>query len=98
LTLLFVYPIFDLFLVVGAVMFYFRGRSISIDKEYNFWIFVSVAVFCFFIADLLFGTNEVFGFLENAIELDLLYVVGYSVFGIAFITKMKYSIKKNSNN
>jgi hypothetical protein len=98
LTLLFVYPIFDLFLVVGAVIFYFRGKSISIDKEYNFWIFVSTAAFCFFIADLVFGYNDLFAFLENVTQVDLLYNVGYLLFGVAFMTKMKYSIEKNSNN
>ena len=97
-TLIFVYPIFDLFIVSGAVMFYFRGKDISIDKGYNFWIFVSAAAFFFFIADLLFGYNDLFNFLENVTELDLLYDVGYLLFGVAFIIKIKYAIEKNSNN
>lgn len=94
LTLLFSYPIFDLFIVVGAVMFYFRGKAISIGKEYNFWIFVSAAAFFFFIADLIFGYNDLFGFLESVYKLDLLYDVGYLLFGIAFIIKVKYTIEK----
>lgn len=94
LTLLFVYPIFDLFVVVGAVMFYLRGKAISIDKEHNFWIFVSAAAFSFFIADLIFGYNDLFGFLENVTELDLLYDVGYLLFGVAFIIKIKYTLEK----
>jgi hypothetical protein len=96
LILLFVYPIFDLFVAVGAVMFYFRGKAISIGKEYNFWIFISAGALCFFIADLIFGYNDLFGFLENATELDLLYVVGYLLFGVAFIVNIKYTLKKNT--
>jgi hypothetical protein len=94
--LLFVYPIFDLFIVIGAVMFYFRGKAISIDKEHNFWIFVAAAAFFFFIADLIFGYNDHFNFLENATELDILYSVGYLLFGVAFIVNIKYTLKKNS--
>ena len=80
--------------MVGAVIFYIRGKAISIDKEYNFWIFVSAAAFCFFTADLLFGYNDLFSFLENVTELDLLYDVGYVVFGVAFIIKIKYTLEK----
>ena len=94
LILLFVYPILDLFIVVGAVIFYIRGKAISINKEYNFWIFVSAAAFCFFTADLLFGYNDLFSFLENVTELYLLYDVGYVVFGVAFIIKIKYTLEK----
>jgi hypothetical protein len=94
LTLLFVCPIFDLFLMVGAVMFYFRGRSIFIDEEYNFWILVSTAAFCFFIADLVFGYNDLFAFLVNVSQLDLLYNVSYLFFGVAYVIKIKNTLKK----
>jgi hypothetical protein len=94
--LLYVYPIFDLFIVVGAVIFYFRGKTISIDKEYNFWIFVATAAFFFFIADLIFGYNDLFNFLEYITQLDILYSVGYLLFGVAFIVNIKYTLKKNS--
>jgi len=98
LTLLFVYPIVDLFIVVGAVMYYFKGKSISINKGYNFWIFISAAGFFFFIADLLFVYNDLFNFLENANLFDLFYDIGYVLFGVAFIVKIKYTIEENRNN
>lgn len=98
LTLLFVYPIFDLSIVVGAVMYYFRGKAISINRGYNFWIFVSAAGFVFFIADLIFVYNDLFNFLENVNLVDLFYDIGYLLFGVAFIVKIKYTIEENRNN
>ncbi len=98
LTLLFVYPIFDLFIIVGAVMYYFRGKAISIDKGHNFWIFISAAGLFFFIADMIFGYNDLFNFLENVNLFDLFYVIGYLLLGAAFIIKVKYTIEENKNN
>lgn len=98
LTLLFVYPIVDLFIVVGAVMYYFRGKSISINKAHNFWIFISAAGFFFFIADLIFVYNDLFNFLENANLFDLFYDISYVLFGVAFIVKIKYTIEDNRND
>ncbi len=47
LILLFAYPIVDLFIVAGAIMYYFRGRSISLNKEntvldihFLLWVFL----------------------------------------------------------
>lgn len=97
LTLLFVYPIVDLFIVVGAVMYYFRGKSIYINKGYNFWIFISAAGFSFFMADLIYIYNDLFNFQENANLFDLFYDIGYVLFGIAFIVKIKYTIEENRN-
>ncbi|CAN5807323.1 hypothetical protein BH23THE1_BH23THE1_18680 [soil metagenome] len=62
---MFIYPIFDLFIIVGAVMYYFRGKAISINKGHYIWIFVSAAGLFYFNADLLFGYNDLFNFLEN---------------------------------
>ncbi len=98
LTLMFLYPIFDLFIIVGAVMYYFRGRAISINKGHNFWIFVSAAGLFFFIADLIFGYNDLFNFLENVNLFDLFNDIGYLLFGVAFIIKVKYTIEENRNN
>lgn len=98
LTLLFIYPIFDLFIIVGAVMYYFRGKAISINKGHYFWIFVAAAGVFFFIADLIFGYNDLFNFLENVNLFDLFYDIGYSLFGVAFIIKVKYTIEENRGN
>lgn len=97
LTLLFVYPIFNLFIIVGAVMYYFRGKAISINKGHNFWIFVSAAGLFYFIADLIFGYNDLFNFLENVHLFDLFYNIGYMLFGVAVLIKVKYTIEENRN-
>jgi hypothetical protein len=97
LTLLFIYPIFDLFIIVGAVMYYFRGKTISINKGHNFWIFVSAAGLFFLIADLIFGYNDLFNFLENVYLFDLFYNIGYMLIGVAVLFKVKYTIEENRN-
>jgi hypothetical protein len=100
LTLLFVYPIVDLFIVLGSIMFYFRGRTISINKGHNFWIFISAAGLIFFIADVIFGFNDLFKFLseEDIYLSDLFYNIGYLLFGIAFILRISYLILSDRNN
>jgi hypothetical protein len=97
LTLSFIYPIFDLFIIVGAIMYYSRDKSISINKGHNFWIFVSAAGLFFFIADLIFGYNNLFNFLENVHLFDLFYNIGYMLIGVAVLIKVKYTIEENRN-
>ena len=103
LTLLFIYPMVDLFIVMGSIMFYLRGRTISLNKGHNFWIFISVGGLVFFVADIIFGFNDVFGILsnENFYLSDLFYNVGYLLLGIAFVVRISYLVfsdKKNSND
>jgi hypothetical protein len=100
LTLLFVYPIVDLFIVLGSIMFYFRGRTISINKGHHFWIFISAAGLVFFVADVIFGFDDLFKILtEDDIYLsDLFYNIGYLLFGIAFIVRIRYLIRSDRNN
>ena len=98
LTLMFVYPIFDLFIIVGAAMYYLRGKAISINKGHNFWFFVSAAGLFYFIADIIFGYNDLFNFLENVYLFDLFYTLGDLLFGVAILTKVKYTIEENSSN
>lgn len=100
LTLLFVYPIVDLFIVLGSIMFYFRGRTISINKGHNFWIFISAAGLVFFVADVIFGFNDLFKILteDNIYLSDLFYNIGYLLFGIAFIVRIRYLIQSDRNN
>lgn len=100
LTLLFVYPIVDLFIVLGSIMFYFRGRTISINKGHNFWIFISTAGLVFFVADVIFGFNDLFKILtdDNIYLSDLFYNLGYLLFGIAFIVRIGYLIQSDRND
>lgn len=99
LTLLFVYPIVDLFIVLGSIMFYFRGRTISLNKGHNFWIFISTAGLVFFVADVIFGFNDLFKILteDNIYLSDLFYDLGYLLFGIAFIVRIGYLIQSDRN-
>lgn len=106
LTLLFVYPIVDLFIVMGSIIFYLRGRTISLNKGHNFWIFISMGGIIFFVADVIFGFNDLFRILsdENTYLSDLFYNLGYLLFGIAFIVRISYLAflpdagNTNSNN
>lgn len=106
LTLLFVYPIVDLFIVMGSIIFYLRGRTISLNKEHNFWIFISMGGIIFFVADVIFGFNDLFRILsdENIYLSDLFYNLGYLLFGIAFIVRITHLTflpdagNTNSNN
>ena len=91
LILLFTYPLFDLFIVVGSIMYYFRGRTISLNKENNDWIFISLFGFIFFIADLAFGYNDIFNIINNDYLFDLYYNIGYLLLGIAIIIRLSYS-------
>ena len=79
-------------------MYYLRGKAISINKGHNFWFFVSAAGLFYFIADLIFGYNDLFNFLENIYLFDLFYTIGDLLFGVAILTKVKYTIEENSNN
>ena len=91
LILLFAYPIFDLFIVAGSIMYYFRGRTISLNKENTYWIFISFFGFFFFIADLAFGYNDIFNIINNDYLFDLYYNIGYLLLGIAIIIRLGYT-------
>ena len=88
--LLFTYPIVDLFIVTGAIMYYFRGRTISLNKENTFWIFISFFGFSFFIADLAFGYNDISNIINNDYLFDLYFNIGYLLLGIAIIIRLSY--------
>ena len=100
LTLLFVYPIVDLFIFLGSMMFYFRGRIISINKGHNFWLFISAAGVVFFVADVIFGFNDLFKLLaeDDIYVSDLFYNLGYILFGIAFIVRISSLIMGDKSN
>ena len=90
LILLFAYPIVDLFIVAGALMYYFRGRSISLNKENMYWIFIFFFGFFFFIADLAFGYNDIFNIINNDYLFDLYFNIGYLLLGIAIVIRLSY--------
>jgi hypothetical protein len=100
LTLLFVYPMVDLFIVMGSIMFYLRGRTISLNKGHNFWILIALGGLVFFVADVIFGFDDLFNILtdENIYLSDLFYNVGYLLFGIAFILRISYLVLSEVNN
>ncbi len=72
-------------------MYYFRGRTISLDKENNYWIFIAFFGFFSFIADLAYGYNDIFNITNNDYLFDLLYNIGYLLLGIAIIIRLSYS-------
>jgi hypothetical protein len=89
--LLFAYPISDLFIVAGSIMYYFRGRTISLNKENTYWIFISFFGFFFFIGDLAFGYNDIFNIINNDYLFDLYCNIGYLLLGIAIIIRLGYT-------
>jgi hypothetical protein len=90
LILLFTYPILDLFIAIGAVVYYFRGISISLNKEHTYWIFVSLFGFFFFVADLAFGYNDIYSITNTNYNFDLYYNIGYLLLGTAIIIRINY--------
>lgn len=96
LILLFVYPLTDLFIILGSLMYYFRGRAISINKENTYWLFVSLFGFFFFIADFIYGYSDIF-FISNDDIFDLFFNIGYLFLGTAIIIRIGYfyALKKN---
>jgi hypothetical protein len=99
LVLLFTYPIVDLFVVIGSIMYYLRGRTISINKENTIWIFISLFGFFLFIADLTFGYNDLFDKINNEYVFDLFFNIGYLLLGIAILIRINFiQGKKNTSN
>jgi len=94
LLLLFTYPITDLFIMVGSLVYFYRGRSISLDNEYYYLIFISASGFFFFISDLSFGYYDLIGITATDLLFDLFYGVGYFMIGMAITIRLFYSIKK----
>ncbi len=90
LVLLFAYPIIDLLILIGAITYYFRGRSISLNKDYIHWIFVSLFAFFSLIADITFGYNNLLGEFSNEILSDLCFNIGYLLLGVAIIIRIYY--------
>lgn len=90
LILVFAYPIFDLFIIIGGVLYYFREKEISLNKEYLSWLLISTCGFFFFLADVIFGFNDFFGFSQDDHLSDLFFNVGYLILGIAIMTRIYY--------
>jgi hypothetical protein len=94
LILLFVYPIMDIIIMVGSLAYFFRGKSISLDNEYYYLIFISLSGLFFFMADLSFVYNDLLGITVIDLVFDLLYGAGYFMIGIVIIIRLNYSYKK----
>jgi hypothetical protein len=96
LVLLFVYPLADLFIILGSAMYYFRGRAISINKENTYWLFITLFGFFFFIADFIYGYSDIF-YIHNDNIFDLFFNLGYALLGIAIIIRVVflYALKKH---
>jgi hypothetical protein len=95
--LLFSYPILDAFIILVAIAYYIRGRSISISKGHNYWIFIASFGLLSFIADFIFGFNDLLNIIDTTRFFDLLYNVAYIVLGIGIITKIKYATRLRRN-
>ncbi|HYF98703.1 MAG TPA: hypothetical protein VD815_01285 [Candidatus Saccharimonadales bacterium] len=91
LVLLFTYPILDLIITVGALIYFFRERDISLNKSHFSWVFIALFGFFFFIADLIFGFNDIFSLVGEADIFDLFYNLGYICLGVSIIIRMKYT-------
>ena len=83
--------------MIGSFVYFYRGRSISLDNEYYYLIFISLSGFFFSIADLSFVYNDLFDITKIDLLFDLLYGVGYCMIGIVIIIRLNYSIKKMKN-
>ena len=98
LILLFSYPVLDAFIILVAIAYYLRGRSISISKGHNYWILIASFGLLSFIADFIFGFNDLLKIIDTTRFLDLLYNVGYVVLGIGIIIKIIYTATRLGRN
>ena len=90
LILLFAYPIVDLVIMIGAITYYFRGRSISLNKDYIHWIFISSFAFFSLIADITFGYDNLLNDSSNDILSDVYFDIGYMLLGVAILIRIYY--------
>ena len=101
LMLLFSYPVLDVFIILVAIAYYLRGRSISINKGHNYWILIALFGVLFLIADFLFGSNDLLNIIDTTGFFDLLYNAGYIVLGICIVIKIsdatRFGRNKNFN-
>ena len=95
--LLFSYPILDAFIILVSIAYYIRGRSISISKGHNYWILIASFGLLSFIADFIFGFNDLLKIIDTTRFFDLLYNVAYIVLGIGIIIKIKYATRLGRN-
>lgn len=93
LILLFSYPVLDALIILVAIAYYLRGRTISINKGDNYWILIASFGLLSFIADFIFGFNDLLKIIDTTRFLDLLYNVGYIVLGIGIIIKIMYATR-----
>ncbi len=97
LMLLFSYPVLDAFIILVAIAYYLRGRSISLSKGHNYWILIASFGLLSFIADFLFGFNDLLKIIDTTRFFDLLYNVAYIVLGIGIIIKIIYATRLGRN-
>lgn len=90
LMLVFAYPIFDLLIVISGVLYYFREKEISLNKGYLSWLLFSACGFFFFLADVIFGFEDLFGFTRDNHLFDLFFNIGYLMLGFAVLTRIFY--------
>ena len=97
LILIFSYLVLDAFIILVAIAYYLRGRSISISKGHNYWILIASFGLLSFIADFIFGFNDVLKITDTDRFFDLLYNAGYFVLGIGIIIKSRYATRLRCN-
>ncbi|WP_458718781.1 hypothetical protein [Candidatus Nitrosocosmicus sp. R] len=90
LMLVFAYPIFDLFIIISGVLYYFREKEISLNKGYLSWLLFSACGFFFLLANVIFGFDDLFGFSQDNHLFDLFFNIGYLMLGIAVLTRIYY--------
>jgi hypothetical protein len=88
--LVFAYPIFDLLIIISGFLYYFREKEISLNKGYLSWLLFSAFGFFFFIADVIFGFDDLFGFSQDDHLFDLFFNIGYLMLGISVLTRIFY--------
>ena len=97
LLLTFSYPILDLFIIVGSIVYYIREKEISLNKEYLSWLFIAACGLSFFIADVIFGFKDLFDLSTTSNTADLFFNWGYLLLGAGLITRSIFIRQANIN-
>lgn len=90
LILLLTYPLCDIYIIVGGLFYFIRGKDISLYNEYIPWLFIFLYGLLSFIGDTTFGLIGIFNFIEETRIFDLFFSLAYMVLGISIIMNVHY--------
>jgi hypothetical protein len=88
--IIFIYPIFDAYIIIISILYYFQEKKITLTREFVSWIFILAFGICFIIGDSLYGYYTLFYSRDNIHWMDLFFNLAYTMLGIGILVRLKY--------